>query len=165
MRDGSRVMANFEAPDPTFADKARDGFSRMPFMSTIGANLTSVEPGRCEISLPFADAITQQHGFFHGGVVGTIADTAAGFASFSLMPVGSAVLTVEFKLNLVAPSQGDALVARAEVLRPGRTLIVAQTYVYARQGEKETLSAIALGTFMCLAGKLDAQVTAVEKSA
>ncbi len=134
-------------------------------MSTIGATLTSVEPGHCTITLPYDEAITQQHGFFHGGVIGTIADNAAGYAAYSLMPADSTVLTVEFKLNLVAPGQGEALVARADVLRPGRTLTVAQVHVYACEGDEEMLCATALETLMCLPGKPDERVTADEKRA
>lgn len=158
-------MTQFEAENPNFAARVRDSFSRQQFMATIGANLAEIGPGHCTIVLPFDEGVTQQHGFFHGGVIGTIADSAAGYAAFSLMPEDSTVLTVEFKLNLVAPGRGDALVARADVLRPGRTLTVAQVHVYARDDDEETLCATALETLMCLPGKPDARVTAAEKSA
>ncbi len=148
-------MVKFEASDSNFAGRVRDSFDRQRFMATIGAALSKIEPGHCEITLPYDEAITQQHGFFHGGVIGTIADNAAGYAAYSLMPADSTLLTVEFKLNLVAPGRGEALVARADVLRPGRTLTVAQVHVYARADGVETLCASALETLMCLPGKKD----------
>jgi len=159
------MMAGFDAADPDFAVRVRDSFSRQRFMATIGAALTVIEPGRCEIVLPYDDAVTQQHGYFHGGAIGTIADNAAGYAAYSLMPAGSTVLTVEFKLNLLAPGRGERLVARADVLRPGRTLTVAQVHVFACADGTETLCASALETLMCLPGKPDGKVTAAEKSA
>lgn len=158
-------MSAFDAIDPDFAARVRDSFARQRFMATIGASLSSVEPGHCEIELPYDDGVTQQHGFFHGGVIGTIADNAAGYAAFSLMPADSSVLTVEFKLNLLAPSRGDRLVARADVLRPGRTLTVAQVHVFACDGPDETLCATALETLICLPDRPDERVTAAEPRA
>lgn len=159
------MTARFEASDPDFAARVRDSFARQPFMAKIGALLTAIEPGSCEVTLPYDESVTQQHGFFHGGVIGTIADNAAGYAAYSLMPAGSSVLTVEFKLSLLAPGRGDRLAARAEVLRPGRTLTVAQVHVFACNGGTETLCASALETLMCLDGKSDERVTADEKHA
>ena len=127
--------------------------------------LADVTPGRCTIVLSYSDAVTQQHGFFHGGVIGTLADNTAAYAAFSLMEADSTVLTVEYKVNLVAPGRGDRLLARAEVIRPGRTLTVAQTQVFACEGEKETLCAPAIGTFIRLPGQPDERVTPTEKRA
>jgi len=145
-------MTGFDPREPDFANRVRDSFARQPFMATIGAELTDVAPGRCEIRLPYDRTLTQQHGFFHGGVIATIADNAAGYAAFSLMPAESSVLTVEFKLNIVAPGRGEALLARASVLRPGRTLTAAQIHVYAVADGVETLCAAGLETLMCLPG-------------
>lgn len=155
-------MTAFVAQDPAYADRVRDSFGRQRFMMTIGAQLTHIAPGYCEITLPFDEAITQQHGFFHGGVTGSIADSAAGYAAFSLMPADSSVLTVEYKLNLVAPGRGEALVARADVVRSGRTLTVAQVSVFARTGDEEILCATALETLMCLPGQDDARAAEKE---
>src|SRR6187549_3828895 len=96
-----------EVRDPAFAERVRDSFGRQPIMHLLGAELTGLDPGRVEIALPFRHELTQQHGYFHAGVVGTIADSAGGYAAFSMMPAGSSVLTVEYKLNLVAPADGE----------------------------------------------------------
>jgi uncharacterized protein (TIGR00369 family) len=102
-------------------------------MALIGATLTRVEPGRCEIALPWREDLTQQKGFIHGGIVGMIADSAAGYAAYTLMPTSASLVTVEYKLNILAPAL-RALVARGEVVRPGRTLTVARAEVYAEDG-------------------------------
>ena len=120
--------------DPQFATRVRESFARQRAMALIGASLTVVEPGRVEIELPFRDDLTQQKGFVHGGILGMIADTACGYAAFSLMPAGCSLVTVEYKINILSPAQGS-LVARGEVVRPGRTLTVARGEVYARDGK------------------------------
>jgi uncharacterized protein (TIGR00369 family) len=122
-------MKNFTATDPDFAKRVRKSFDAQGIMDHIGATLTLIEPGVCEIELPYSDAVSQQHGFFHGGVIGTIADSAGGYAAFGLMDAEDSILTVEYKLNLMAPADGDLLVARGQVVRAGRTLTVARTEV------------------------------------
>ena len=117
-------MSSFEPPDPAFESRVRESFTRQKVMGLIGAVLTSVAPGRVEIELPFRDDLTQQHGFFHAGVVGTIADSAGGYAAYTLMPADTSVLSVEYKINLMAPADGERLVATGQVVRPGRTLTV-----------------------------------------
>ena len=112
-------MTKFKVRDPDYEARVRESFGRQPFIATIGAALRSVEPGRVAIEVPCEDHITQQHGFIHGGVVGAIADNAAGYAAYSLMDAEDTVLTVEYKLNLLAPAKGDWIVAQAEVMRPG----------------------------------------------
>ncbi len=124
-------------------------------MQLLGAELSRIEPGLCEITLPFKDALCQQHGFFHGGVVGTIADSAGGYAGFSLMPEDASVLTVEYKLNLIAPADGDLLTARGRVVKPGRTLVVARADVTVRKDGRETLCATLLQTLMTMHGRND----------
>lgn len=115
--------------DPEYAAKVRVSFDRQKVMALLGAELTRVEPGLVEIALPFRDDLTQQHGYFHAGIVSTIADSAGGFAGFSLMPAGSSVLSVEFKLHLLAPADGDRITARGRVVRAGRTLTVTEMSV------------------------------------
>ena len=113
-----------EIHNPNFEALARESFDRQAVMRLFGARLRSVSAGRCEIELPFRADLTQQNGYFHAGVVTTIMDSACGYEAFSLMPEGSGVLSVEFKVNLLAPSDGDLLEVRAEVKRAGRTLTV-----------------------------------------
>ncbi len=148
-------MANFEPRNPNYATVVRFSFHRQPFMAHIGASLVSVTPGACEIGLDHRTELTQQHGFVHGGAVGTIIDTAMGYAAFSLAAPGSSVLTVEYKLNLVAPGDGDSLIARGEVARAGRTLIVNRGEVFAVRRGAETLCAVASQTLMILVDRVD----------
>jgi uncharacterized protein (TIGR00369 family) len=138
----------FQPLNPDYQAQVRDSFDRQPAMKLIGAQLVEVTPGRCAIHLPYRADLTQQHGVFHGGLVGTIADSAGGYAAHSLMPAGSEVVTVEFKLNLVAPAKGEMLEAVGTVLRPGRTLTVARIDVYAMQGAARVLCGAAQQTLM-----------------
>ncbi len=148
-------MSPYEPKNREFAAQVRASFERQPFMTLIGAELTRVEPGLCEIALPHRDDLTQQHGFIHGGAVGAIVDSAMGYAGYSLAPPGSSVLTVEYKLNLVAPGDGERLIARGAVVRPGRTLTVTRGDVYAVKNGVETLCATATQTLMILVGRDD----------
>jgi uncharacterized protein (TIGR00369 family) len=102
-------------------------------MTLIGASLTVVSAGKTEVSLPYRDDLTQQKGFVHGGIIGMIADSACGYAAYSLMPASASLVTVEYKINILAPARG-ALVARGEVVKAGRTLTVARAEVYAQDG-------------------------------
>src|SRR3990172_6470870 len=111
--------------DPQFAARIRASFGRQKAMSLIGARLTLVEPGRTEIALAYREDLTQQKGFIHGGIIGMIADTACGYAAFSLMPAGCSLVTVEYKINILAPAR-RSLVAKGQVVRPGRTLTIAR---------------------------------------
>jgi uncharacterized protein (TIGR00369 family) len=131
----------------------RDSFARQTIMATLGATLESVEKGRAVIALPYARHICQQHGFLHAGVVTTIVDSACGYAAFSMMPPGSAVLTVEFKVNLMAPARGERFLAEGRVIKAGRTLIVTQGEVTAFEGDKRTTVAIITATMMRLEAK------------
>ena len=119
--------------DPQFASRIRASFGRQKTMALIGASLTVVEPGQVEVALPYRDDLTQQKGFIHGGIIGMIADTACGYAAFSLMPAGGSLVTVEYKMNILKPGRG-ALRAHGQVVRPGRTLTVARAEVYADDG-------------------------------
>ena len=146
-------MPQFQPRDPNYAERVRASFRLQQAMSLIGAEMALVEPGYVEIHLPHKAEITQQHGFIHGGVVGMIADSAAGYAANTLTQADSSVLTVEYKMNLVAPADGQRLVARGEVVRPGRTLIVTRADVYAIRDEQWTLCAIMQQTIMAMQGK------------
>lgn len=131
----------------------RASFDLQQAMHLIGAHLAVVEPGYTEIHLPYRQEITQQHGFIHGGVVGMIADSAAGYAANTLTPADSSVLTVEYKLNLIAPADGERLVARGEVIRSGRTLIITKAEVFAIKAEQWTLCAVMQQTIMAMHGR------------
>jgi len=149
------ISTAFEAPNPDFAARVRASFARQRIMGLLGAELGRIEPGFCEIQLPFKDTLCQQHGFFHGGVIGTIADSAGGYAGFSLMPADASVLTVEYKLNLVAPADGDCLTARGRVIKPGRTLVVSRADVMVHKDGREALCATLLQTLMTMHGRKD----------
>jgi len=119
-------------------------------MALIGADLSELQPGRCEIRLPHRPDLCQQHGFFHAGIVSTIVDTAGGYAGFTLMPPGSSVLTVEFKLNMLAPGDGELLIAIGEVVKPGKNLVITRGDVYVLKNGKPTLCALMQQTLMTM---------------
>jgi uncharacterized protein (TIGR00369 family) len=126
--------SSFQALDVHYRARVQESFSRQKAMALIGASLTVVEPGYVEIALPYRDELTQQKGYVHGGILGMIADTACGYAAFSLMPASGSLVTVEYKINILTPAR-SSLVARGEVIRAGRTLTVARAEVYADDGE------------------------------
>jgi uncharacterized protein (TIGR00369 family) len=148
-------MPAFEPKDPDFAQRVRASFLRQSIMGLIGARLTRVEPGEVEIELPFRADLCQQHGFFHAGVTSTIADSAGGYAGFSLFPAEASVLTVEFKVNLLAPADGDLLRAVGRVIKPGRTLTVTEAEVSVVKNGAEKPCARMTQTLMCLSGRPD----------
>jgi uncharacterized protein (TIGR00369 family) len=142
---------------PDYADRVRRSFARQRFMSLLGAEIVSVAPGAVEIALPLHEALEQQHGFAHAGAAWSIADSAAGYAAQTLMAAGDGVLTVELKINLLAPARGARLIARGRVERAGRTLTVARSDVAVLdETGAETAVATALGTFMRMEGLADA---------
>jgi uncharacterized protein (TIGR00369 family) len=126
-------------------DQVRASAEKQNFLKLIGAELTHVAPGEVEFSLRYRDDLTQQHGFVHAGVITTIADVACGYAAYSLMPEGSEVLSVEFKVNLLRPAAGTRFIARARVIKPGKTLTIAQADVFAvtAEGEKQVATMLA----------------------
>ena len=140
-------------PDPAYADRVRASFAAQGVMHHLGAVLGRVEPGLCVVELPFRPELTQQDGFFHAGVASTIVDTACGYAAFTLMPAGARVLTVELKLNLVAPARGERLRATGRVKRAGRTLTVVRGEVEAVTGDEAVAVALMQGTMMRLAAE------------
>jgi uncharacterized protein (TIGR00369 family) len=140
--------------DGDFEVRVRESFARQNAMATIGAELTSVTPGVVEIELAHDDRLTQQHGFLHAGVISTALDSACGYAAYSLMPADAAVLTIEFKVNLLAPGKGERFLFRGSVTKPGRTIIVADGQAYALGADGETrLIATMTGTMMTVLGR------------
>jgi uncharacterized protein (TIGR00369 family) len=151
-REGAET---FQPRDPNYAARVRDSFARQGAMTLIGATLARVEPGAVDVALDYRPELSQQHGFFHGGIVGTVADTAGGYAAFTLSGAEDSVLTVEYKLNLVAPADGETLIARGRVLKPGRTLTIVRGDVVVLRDGRERLCATMLQTLMTLAGRPD----------
>ena len=140
-----------QASNPNFVAEIKDSFAKQTIMKLIGGELTRVEPGIIEISLTYRSDLTQQHGYVHAGIITTIADSACGYAAYSLMPPNSDVLAVEFKVNLLRPAKGETFVARAEVIKSGRTLTVVRADVHAlSSGDQRELIAIMQGTMMRL---------------
>jgi uncharacterized protein (TIGR00369 family) len=146
-----------EPQDPDFAARVRTSFDRQEAMRTIGATLSLVEPGRVAIELPWAQALTQQHGFLHAGMVATALDSACGYAAFSLMPVEAAVLTVEYKINLLAPAKGQRFRMIGAVIKPGRTITVAEGQAWAFDEGREKLVATMSATLMAVIGHAGVQ--------
>ncbi|MDB0507897.1 PaaI family thioesterase (plasmid) [Ralstonia solanacearum] len=146
-------MAHLANPD--FAEDVVASFDKQNAMRLIHATLPVVEHGRTEIHVPHWEGLEQQHGFVHGGVVGMIADSAAGYAAMTMVPASASVLTVEYKMNLVAPADGEKLIARGQVVRPGKTLIVTKAEVFAVKDRKETLCALMQQTIMVMHGKTE----------
>ncbi|MBB3064416.1 MULTISPECIES: PaaI family thioesterase [Limibacillus] len=134
-------MKTHKPIDPDFRQRVTNSFRQQTVMSLIGAELTRVDAGLAEISLPYRSDLCQQNGYFHAGITSTIADSAGGYAAYTLFPPGSGVLTVEFKINLLAPAFGDKLVAIGYVVKPGRTLTVCDVEIHAVQKEEVTLCA------------------------
>lgn len=141
--------------NPSFADEVRQSFAKQAIMGLIGGELTRVEPGVVEITLPYRADLTQQDGYVHAGIVATIADSACGYAAYSLMPPESEVLAVEFKVNLMRPAKGELFLAHAEVIKPGRTLTVVRADVFATSGGERQLVATMQGTMMRLPRRSD----------
>ncbi len=146
-------LPRFEPQDPGYAARVRDSFARQGAMATIGASLAAVEPGRVVIELDWAPALTQQHGFLHAGRVATALDSACGYAGFTLMPAEAAVLTIEYKINLLAPAKGQRFRMVGQVVKPGRTITVAEGQAYALDEGKEKLVATMGCTLMAVTGR------------
>ena len=136
-----------------FIDAVRSSFSKQNAMELIHASIENIAQGRVDIKVPHLSGIEQQHGFVHGGVVGMIADSAAGYAAMTVVAEGASVLTVEFKINLVAPADGEALIAKGQVVRAGKTLIITKAEVFAIKEDKQILCAIMQQTIMVMHGK------------
>jgi uncharacterized protein (TIGR00369 family) len=141
---GCHIIELMQVSNPDYETAVRESFSRQPFMSLIGATLVKVAPGEVEIELHFRDDLVQQGGMLHGGVVTAIGDTAAGYAAMTLMPSGAEVMSVEFKINLLAPAAPGRYVARGRVVRAGRTITVCTAEI----ASEERVVATMLGTFI-----------------
>lgn len=143
-------------PDGDYEERVRESFARQEVMRTIGATLTSVTPGIVEIEMEYSPSLTQQHGYLHAGMISTALDSACGYAAYSLMPEDAAVLTIEFKVNLLSPGKGDRFLFRGSVTKPGRTIIVADGQAYAFDGDKNPkLLATMTATIMVVSGRPD----------
>jgi uncharacterized protein (TIGR00369 family) len=140
------------APNPTFAVAVRESFAAQGALRALGAELALIEPGHCRIRVPYSEAATQHHGLFHGGVIGIAADVAGGYAAMSLCEAGMEVLTVEYKINFLAPARGIAIVAAGHVVRAGRSLLVTRMEVDAIDAEGHGhCCAVAQQTIMAVA--------------
>jgi uncharacterized protein (TIGR00369 family) len=148
-------MTKFEPQDQNYESRVRESFARQRVMHTLGASLTLVEPGVVEIELPYRADLTQQHGFIHAGVVASVLDSACGYAAYSLMPADAAVLSIEFKVNLLAPAKGESIKARAEVKRAGQTVTVCVADAFAIADGQSKVVATMLATMMCIRGRSD----------
>ncbi|MFP1631859.1 PaaI family thioesterase [Zhengella sp. ZM62] len=147
-------MPGGDEVNPEYETRVRESFARQQAMATIGAELTRVSPGVIEIEMPFSDHLTQQHGFLHAGVISTALDSACGYAAYSMMPADAAILTIEFKLNLLSPGRGERFLFRGEVTKPGRTIMVTDGRAYAFDAEGEVrLIATMTGTMMTVRGR------------
>jgi uncharacterized protein (TIGR00369 family) len=138
------------APDPDYAARVSASFGKQALMATLGARLDEVRPGAVSIRLPFREELTQQHGFMHAGAIAAVADSACGYAALSLMPAGADVLSIEFKINMLSPARGSAIVARGEVIRAGKRIMVCRADVYSLNGAEEKLVAAMQGTMMVM---------------
>jgi uncharacterized protein (TIGR00369 family) len=145
---GVTTPRTFEVQDPAYESRVRSSFGRQTFMATIGARLLRIAPGEADVELAMRDDLVQQHGFLHAGVLASAADSACGYAALTLMPPDAAVLSVEFKINLLAPAIGERVVAKGRVIRAGRTVSVCWGEVTAYAGETERLVATMVGTMM-----------------
>ena len=148
-------MVGFVAANANFDDVVRDSFARQPFMALVGAKMTALKPGYCELAADRAPELTQQHGFFHGGLVVSVADSAAGYAAYSLFPENSTVLTVDLKTSFLNPANGDQLIAVAEVVGNSGQLYHLKADVFTFVDRKKVHCLTGLFTMMCLMGRAD----------
>ena len=142
-------MVQLQPQDPEFETRVRDSFAGQRVMQLLNASLTRVDPGAVEITLPYRDDLTQQDGYVHAGIITTIADSACGYAAYTLMPASSSVLSVEFKMNLLRPAAGESFLGGAKVLKAGKTLSVVTCDVQARIGDQMKIIATMLATMIC----------------
>jgi uncharacterized protein (TIGR00369 family) len=144
-----------QTQDSDYVQRVRSSFERQAAMKTIGASLGAIEPGRVVIELPHSPALTQQHGFLHAGMIATALDSACGYAAFTLMPADAGILTIEYKINLVAPGKGQRFRMEGLVIKPGRTITVVEGRAFAIDEGKEKLIATMTATEMTITGRDD----------
>lgn len=143
----------FAPRDPQWQEKVRDSFAHQEVMKLIGAELFDIRPGHCEIHLPYRADLTQHNGYIHAGIISTVVDSAGGYAGFSLMPAGTDVLSVEYKLNLMAPGDGELLIATGKVIKSGKNLVITRGEVYVVKNGRSTHCATMQQTLMTMLGK------------
>ena len=146
---------DFQPVDVQFAERVRASFARQSAMATIGASIVDVRPGQVVIELPYAAHLTQQHGFLHGGILGAALDSACGYAGSTLMSAEVGVLSIEYKINFLAPAKGQRFRMVGTVVKPGRTISVVEGRAFAIEGEREKLVATMQTTLMAIAGRDD----------
>ncbi len=144
------MSSQFEVSDPDFRTRVKRSFAAQAVMSLIDASITRIEPGQVQIELPYRDDLCQQDGFIHAGISSTIMDSACGYAAFTLMPADARVLTIEFKINLLAPAAGEHFRAVGRVRKPGRSVTVAESELHAVDGDGDRLVATMVGTLMTM---------------
>ena len=148
-------MVSFKPKDPQHRSRVEASFNQQQVMKTLSVEIESLQPGEIELIMPYGVAYTQQHGFMHAGIIATVLDNACGYAAFSLMPDDAAILTVEFKTNLLAPARGERFLFRGKVVKPGRTITVCEAQAFAVGGGEEKLVATMTGTLMALFERAD----------
>ena len=144
-------MMKFTAKDPNYEARVRTSFEKQEAMKTVGAHLVNLSPGEVVIEFPYHQSLTQQNGYIHAGIVTTVVDSACGYAAYTLMPAGSDVLSIEFKVNFMSPAKGETFRAIGKVLKSGRTITVCTGDVIAIEKGKETVVATMQATMICLA--------------
>jgi uncharacterized protein (TIGR00369 family) len=146
---------DFQPVDAQYAERVRASFARQPAMATIGASIAQVRPGQVVVELPHAVHLTQQHGFLHGGILGAALDSACGYAGSTLMAADAGVLSIEYKINFLAPARGQRFRLVGTVIKPGRTITVVEGHAFAIDGEREKLVATMQTTLMSVVGRDD----------
>lgn len=142
---------DFTPRTDNYIELVQKAFAEQGFMQHLGVEIAELKPGYCELHLPFKPELDQHHGYFHGGVIGSLADVSGGFAGFTLLAEGQAMLTVEYKLNIIAPGAGDYLKGVGRVVKAGRTLTVTEIDVFGVKDGVETQCATAIQTLMAVA--------------
>jgi len=142
------TQQKFSVSDPDFVARGRASFARQTMMATLGVTLERIDPGHVEMAMPYAPHILQQHGFVHAGALSALVDNACGFAAMTLMPRGTGVLTVEFKMNLMSPGKGERFIGVGRVIRPGRTIMVTLGECFAEEAGERKLVAMMTATMM-----------------
>jgi len=150
------AVPSVQTPGPALSEacaaKIRGSFAAQGMMRHLGARIVALAPGSAEIELPFSDQVTQQHGYFHGGAIGALADIVGGYAGYTMIGIDDGILTVEYKLNIIAPAIGDRLIGRGRVVRSGRTLTVTTADIFASRDAKETQVAVMQQTLFTMPG-------------
>ena len=142
------MSSQFEPSDSGYKEKVIESFSRQEVMKTVNASIITIGPGVIELEFPYQSSLTQQHGFIHAGIVSTVLDSACGYAAFSLMPENAAVLTIEFKLNLLSPAKGERFRAVGRVKKPGKNITVTEGELFSYSEGEQKLIAVMVGTIM-----------------